>query len=213
MGVIAGLVAFGLAYSTRTTGLARAPTRARPPLATRGAVFEFHAGASQLTVRSRDGAGSRQIDLAILVDGQLYPIALARGNLRAEPDVMRGTVAVPLGDATMDAEIELRADPARDALTIELTRPAGADTGSHEFALRAELSTEGHVVFVPGVGTVADRATVSGGALLVDDMPHPIAIAASHGPVTVEAIAEETSPPGEPMRVSATTMPHPPDDD
>ncbi len=213
MGVIAGLVAFGLAYSTRPTGVAKAPARVRPPLATHGAVFEFHAGASQLAVRSRDGTGSRQIDLGILVDGQLYPIALARGNLRAESDAMRGTVTVPIGDATLDAEVELRVDPARDALTIQLTRPAGADTGNHEFALRAELSTDGHVVFVPGVGTVADRATVSGGALLVDDMPHPIALASNNGPVTVEAIAEEASPPGEPMRVSATTTPHPPDGD
>jgi hypothetical protein len=213
MGVIAGLVAFGLAYSTRPTGLARAPSRARPPLATPGAVFELHPGVSQLSVRSRDGATIRQIDLAILVDGQLFPVALARGNLRTEPNALHGTVAVPVGDATVDAQIDLRVDPARNALTIELGRPPDTDTGAHEFALHAELAVDGRVAFVPGVGTIADRATVSGGALVVYDEPHPIAIASINGPVTVDAIAEESAPPGEPMRMSATTPPHPPDGD
>src|SRR5579862_1153099 len=115
MGIIAGLVAFGLAYSTRPTGLTKAPMRVRPPLATTTAVFELHPGASQLTVRSRDGALSRQIDLAILVDGQLFPLALARGNFRTDPNGLRGTVAVPVGDSTVDAQIELRIDSARNA--------------------------------------------------------------------------------------------------
>jgi hypothetical protein len=213
MGVIAGLVAFGLAYSTRPTGLTRAPARVRPPLATPGAIFEIHPGVSQLAVRSRDGALNRHIDLAILVDGQLFPMALARGNLHTEPDSIRGTVAVPVGDATVDAQIELHVDPARNGLTIELTRPAGTDTGTHEFALQAELPADGHVVFVPGVGTIADRASVSGAALVVYDDPHPIAIASTNGPVAVDAIAEESAPPGEPMRVSATTPAHPADGD
>jgi hypothetical protein len=213
MGVIAGLVAFGLAYSTRPAGLTRAPTRVRPPLAIPGAIFELHPGVSQLTVRNRDGGASRQIDLAIVVDGQLFPVALARGNLRTEPEALHGTVAIPIGDSTLDAQVELRVDPARSALAIKLTRTPGADTGAHEFALRAELAADGHVVFVPGVGTIADRATVSGGALVVYDEPRPIAIASTNGPVTVDAIAEESAPPGEPMRVSATTPAHPADDD
>src|ERR1700733_12443865 len=93
MGLIAGLVAFGLAYSARPGGLTRTPARARPPLATRGAIFDLRAGASQLTMRSRDGTVNREIDLAILVDGEAYPIALARGNLRTEPNALRGTVS------------------------------------------------------------------------------------------------------------------------
>ena len=107
----------------------------------------------------------------------------------------------------MDAQIDLGVDPARNALTIQLTRPPDTDTGAHEFALHAELAVDGQVVFVPGVGTIADRATVSGGALVVYDDPHPIAIASVDGPVTVDAIAEESAPPGEPMRMSRRRRP------
>ena len=44
MGVIAALVAFGLAYSTRPGDVTRTPAPARPPLSTHGAVFELHPG-------------------------------------------------------------------------------------------------------------------------------------------------------------------------
>jgi hypothetical protein len=212
MGLIAGLVAFGLSYSGGPGGLTKAPIRVRPPLATRGAIFDLRAGASQLTIHSRDGSVSREIDLAILVDGEAHPIALTRGNLRTEPDALRGTVPVPIGDATMDAQLELHVDPARDTLMIQLMG-SPADSIGHQFALRAELPSDGQVIFVSGVGTIADRASVTGGALLIDEVPHPIAIASTNGAVTVDAIAEESVAPGEPMRVSATSPLHPPDDD
>ena len=54
---------------------------------------------------------------------------------------------------------------ARDALVVELAAPPTAlpVLVGHTVALRAELSSEGQVVFVSGVGQIADRATVSGG--------------------------------------------------
>jgi hypothetical protein len=214
MGVIAGLVAFGIAYSTRPGGVIRAPAPPRPPLSTAGAIFELHPGASQLTVASRDGIVSRDIDLALTVDGASHPLALARGDVDAGADSLRATVRVPIGDATVDAELELRVDPEHDALSLVLTAPPGPETAGHEFALRAELSSEGQVVFVPGVGSIADRITVSGGALLVASEPHPIAIASAAGPVLVDALSEEEgTPTGEPMRVSAATLAHAPEGD
>ena len=69
------------------------------------------------------------------------------------------------------------------------------------------------MVFASGVGTIADRAQVSAGALLVDADPHPLAIASDHGTVNVEALIEEVQPPGEPMRVAVSTPPHPRADD
>ncbi len=54
---------------------------------------------------------------------------------------------------------------------------------------------------------------MSGGALVVDADPHPLAIAGDHGPVNVEALIEEVQPPGEPMRVAVSTQPHGRDDD
>jgi len=72
-------------------------------------------------------------------------------------------------------------------------------------ALRAELASEGQVVFVPGVGQLADRATVSGGALLVGTEPHPIAIMSAAGPLTVDATPEEAVLPVQPMHLVATS--------
>jgi len=55
MGVIAGLVAFGLAFATRSRGRVRAPTRTPNGMETRVAAFELHPTAARLSVRSRDG--------------------------------------------------------------------------------------------------------------------------------------------------------------
>src|SRR5579884_2173697 len=189
MGVIAGLVAFGLAYATRPRGKAKAPPRAPTVLETRGAVFELHPGAAQLTVRSRDGAVSRDLDLSLVLDGTPHPLVLARDDVRPGLDSLRAAVPMPLGDGVVEAQLELRADPARDALTIDVTAPPSPEAAGHTVALRADVASEGQVVFVSGVGQLADRATVTGGALLVDAEPHPIALTTGLGPLGVEAIA------------------------
>jgi len=210
MGIIAGLVAFGLAFATRTHGTVRAPARSPTGLETHIASFELHPAAARLSVRSRDGALSRELDLALVVDGNTRPLVLDRDELRITPDGLRATLPVSLGDATIDATLELRDDVPRDALLIDLVTAPGALAavpGDHTIALRAELSSEGQVVFVSGVGQIADRVQVTGGALLVDAEPHPVGILSGDGPVSVEAMMEETQPPGEPMRVAVTTPP------
>jgi hypothetical protein len=210
MGIIAGLVAFGLAFATRTHGTARAPVRSPTGLETRIASFELHPAAARLSVRSRDGALSRELDLALVVDGTTRPLVLDRDELRATPDGLRATLPVSVGDTTIDATLELRTDAPRDALLVDLVAAPGALAavgGEHTVALRAELSSEGQVVFVSGVGQIADRTEVTGGALLVDAEPHPVGILSAAGPVTVEAMMEEIQPPGEPMRVAVTTPP------
>src|ERR1019366_9514381 len=188
MGVIAGLVAFGLAYATRPGATTKPADSARPPLSTRHAV---------------------------VVDGTPRPLALPRlphASAHPESDSLHATTAIAIGDTTIAADLELRVDPAHDALSILVTAPAG-QTAGHEFALRAELASDGEVIFVPGIGPIADRATVSGGALVVDGEPHPVAIASTMGPVLVESIAEESLMPGEPTRVSASSPSRAPDGD
>ena len=210
MGVIAGLVAFGLAFATRTHGTSHAPVRSPTGLQTHGASFELHPAAARLSVRSRDGALNRELDLALVVDGATRPLVLDRDELQITPDGLRATLPVALGDATVDATLELRVDAPRDALLVDLVAAPDALTaipGEHSIALRAELSSEGQVVFVSGVGQIADRTQVNGGALLVDAEPHPVGILSPAGPVAVEALMEETQPPGEPMRVAVTTPP------
>ena len=84
-----------------------------------------------------------------------------------------------------------------------MTAAPDARVAGHEYALRAlSFAADGQTIFVPGVGTIADRATVTGGALLVETEPHPIAVVSSRGPVIVDALSEEALPPGEPPRVS-----------
>jgi hypothetical protein len=205
MGVIAGLVAFGLAYAARPRTAFRAPARAGTVLETRTASFELHPGAARVTVRSRDGAVSRDVDLALVVDGAARPLALARDDLRWVAGTLRAAVPVPLGDATVDATLELRADPTTDALFIALSGRTIPEAGPHTVALRAELPSEGQVVFVSGVGQIADRTVVTGGVLLVDTEPHPIGVVSAAGPITVEAMLDDPNAQGEPTRVTATS--------
>ncbi len=203
MGVIAGLVALGLAFATRQRGTARPPLRSPDLLEARASAFELHPASARLTARSRDGALSSDLDLAIVVDGAARPLVLDRDELHVVPDGLRATVPVAVGDTTLDATLDLRVDPPHDALALELGVPPGAGAG-HSIALRAELSSEGQVVFVSGVGQVADRATVSGSAMMIDADPHPVGVLSTAGPVSVEAMLEEVVPPNEPMRVAVT---------
>jgi hypothetical protein len=207
-GVIAGLVAFGLAYATRPHGAARAPSHAATILDTRAAIFELHAAAGRVTVRSRDGALSRDLDLTLVVDGEARSLSIAREDLRPGPDALRAVVPVPLGDTTVEATLELRADPARDALSMGVILHAGPESVGHSVALRAEMSSEGQVVFVPGVGQLADRATVNGESLIVDADPHPIGIVSRDGPLTVDALIEDPTTPADLIRVAAASPPH-----
>jgi len=206
MGVIAGLLAFGVAYATRPHGATRAPARAATLLDGRSAIFELHAAAGRVTVRSRDGALSRDVDLAIVVDGEAHSISIARDDLRPSPDALRAAVPVPLGET--EASLELRIDPARDALSLQLVVHAGAEAAGHSIALRAEMSSEGQVVFVPGVGQLADRASVTGGSLVVDADPHPIGVVSRDGPLVVDALIEDPLTPADLMRVAATSPAH-----
>lgn len=201
MGVIAGLVAFGLAYATRSQRPGAPKARTTPILETANATFELHPGASQLTIRSRDGAVSRNVDLAIVVDGVRHPFALSRDDLRAEPDSLSATVPLPFEDATLEGKLELRADRGRDSAAIALEVPADPNAKGHAVALSAELTTEGEVVFVAGVGQIADRTTVAGGATLLDSDPHPVAIFSTSGPMTIDAVPQETALPVEPIHL------------
>jgi hypothetical protein len=207
MGVIAGLLAFGLAFATRPHGTARATTHAVTVLDSRIALFELHPAAGRLTVRSRDGALSRDVDLAVVVDGEPHSLSLSREDLRPSPDALRAAVPLPLGDTTVDAMLELRVDAARDALSLALVH-VGPEAVGHAVALRAEMSSEGQVVFAAGVGQLADRATVAGTSLVVDADPHPLGIVSRDGMLTIDALIEDPTMPAEMMRVAASSPAH-----
>src|SRR5258708_7462727 len=204
MGIIAGLVAFGLAYAARPRAALRAPTRAGTVLETRTASFELHPGAARLTARSRDGTVSRDIDLEVVVDGAPRPLSLARDDLRSVAGALRANVPLAIGDANVDASLEFRADAAADALTIVVSSHTNGALGTHTVALRAELPSEGRILFASGIGQIADRATVSGGTLVVDIEPHPLGFVSSEGPLTVEAMTDDPNSQGEPTRVAVT---------
>ncbi len=213
VGLIAGLVACGLAFATRPHAHSRVTPRAAMLLDARGAVFDLHPGAARLTVKSRDGALVRDLDLALVVDGTSRPLVLSRDDLHPVGDALRATLPVALGDATVEATLEIRPDPAHDAVAIDLDVTSGTELAGHTLTLGAELSSEGQVVFVSGVGQIADRATVEGEALLVDADPHPLGLLSTLGPLTVEAMVEEALPPDEPMRVAVTGPVHAPEGD
>ncbi|MDP9034002.1 MAG: CehA/McbA family metallohydrolase [Myxococcota bacterium] len=214
MGIIAGLVAFGLAYSARPHRVTRSASRAISSLETHAATFELHPGAARVTVRSRDGAVSRDIDLSVVIDGRSRTLTLTRDDRQGSGSSIRSRASVPMGeDSPLQLVLELRADTARDALAISLRSPdAGSSQARHAIELRAELPSDAAPVFVPGVGPIADRATVTGGALIIDVDPHPIGLVSPLGPVTVDATMEDPLANAEPMRLSASTAPRSPAD-
>jgi hypothetical protein len=205
MGVIAGLVAFGIAYWTRPRGGSVQRAHMTTLLEARGATFELHPGAAQITVRSRDGSMSRDVDLMTVVDGAPQPFIFARDELHGGADYVRTTVPITIDDVTVPLALELRVDRARDVLSIDLAAPASLQASNHSVALRAELPSGGDVVFVSGVGQIADRATVSGPMLLVDAEPHPLAILSTTGPVAVDAVPENTAQPVEPLHLALSS--------
>ncbi len=202
MGLIAGLVAFGLAYMTRPRGAPPPAPHLLNLLETRGAAFELHPGAARITVLSRDRRLSRDIDLALVVDGVARPLVLGPDDLHPYADSLRITVPVAIGDAMVDTDMNLHVDPERDVLAMAVTPPPGFAEGGHTLALRAEVASAGQVVFVAGVGQLADRATVTGSSLLLDTDPHPMAFVSAAGPITVDAVPDDALLPVQPMRLS-----------
>ena len=204
-------MALGLACAVRPVARAKPPPRNPLEFATRGATFALHSGelkaeTTRLKLASRDGSTSRDIDLWLVVDDQQKPIHLNAGSLHADGDTLRAILSLPVADALVAIDLDVQADSAHDALLIKATAHDPAQPTSHRFAIRAELDSPAEGIFVSGVGQLAERATVSGNALVVDLDPHPVAVASAAGPVVVETISEESLPPGEPMRVSATGL-------
>ncbi len=148
---------------------------------------------------------SRDVDLALMVDGASRPLVLGRADLHPTADALRFTVPLALDDTVVDAAMDLRVDPARDVLTLALTAPPSFGESGHTLALRADLGSEGQVVFAAGVGQIADRATVKSSALVVDADPHPMAFLSAAGPLTVDATPDDALMPIQPMRLSATS--------
>ncbi len=207
MGVIAGLVAFGLTFIARPRSTPAPRSHTATALETRRATFEIHPGAAQVTVRSRDGTLRRDVDLSLVIDGLPRPLVLARDDLRYGADSLRAVVPVAIDeDTTADVALEIRADRPRDTMAIGIDISGGAWAG-HSAALRVAFGSEGDVVFVAGVGQIADRSTVSGHSLLVDVDPHPLAVASSVGPILIDAVPENTAKPIEPIDLSITGAP------
>lgn len=205
MGAIAGLVAFGLGYLVRPRSATTPRARSTSILDSRVATFELHAGAARVTARSRDGALHRDVDLLLVIDGSAAPFVVARDDVHASTDSLRATVPVVVDDAPVDLAVELRVDRGRDSLSIDLLVPGTDEAKGHSFALRAELASEGEVVFVSGIGPIADRSTVTGRSVLVDGTPHPLAVTSTTDPVTVDALPENTALPVEPIHLSVTS--------
>ena len=192
MGIIAGLVAFGLAFATRPHGTARAPVRSATGLETRVAALRAR---TRRRPASACGAATGRSPASLTwpssSTASRAPSCSTATSSRVTPEGLRATVPVQLGDTTLDT-IAASADVPHDALLVDLTAAPGGSAVGSSIAIRAETSSEGQVIFVSGVGQIADRATVSGGALLVDAEPHPIGVVSAAGPVSVEAMMEET---------------------
>jgi hypothetical protein len=205
MGALAGLIAFGIAYAMRHGGDGwggRGGSGSK--MASVVAEFSVHPGGDGFTVQSSDGTVRREVDLVLLVDDVPRPLALGRSEIQTGGGGWTGSFTIALGDRTVDASLAIAVDRVNGALALDL-RVAGADLPEpHTFALRAEMPSEGQVVFVSGVGELADRGTVNGTALVVDADPHPIGVVSTQGALTVTTTLDEGASASD-LRVAVAT--------
>src|SRR5579863_7362410 len=202
-GVVAGAVAFALAHATRPS----ARVAGSVVLDAGGARFDIHSSGADLVVSSQDGSVSFDVELNIVIDGAARPLTLRTFRSGVRGVSASGTMQVATSDGSVDATVDMRVDRAHDALTVSLVGPPSLSEEGRNVSLSAELSSGGRVTFVAGVGQLADRANVTGRALLVDSEPHPLAVLSPRGPVAVEAVPEDAMMPVQPMRIAVTSPP------
>jgi hypothetical protein len=202
---IAALLPIALGCTSKPSPPAASSTT--QTLRTADASFELRVQPPLLTISTSDGFLSQELDLSLVIDEGDQSLDLSAHPLEVHPDGIRAVVPITLEGAKVDADLELRADTTHDAVVARLGIPASPGARSHRFALRASTASDNSIVFVSGVGTVSERANVSGDAVLLDTEPHPLAIGSALGPVNVETISEESLAPGEPLRVAIRSPP------
>jgi hypothetical protein len=205
LGVVAGLVAFAFAHGVAPRSGGRPATRSVTELDTATAAYDLRFASGQLAVRSRDSLVARDIDLAVVVDGAVTPLSFARDDMRRSDGVLRASVRVVQGDSEFATTLAMRADAANGAISLALENTTDATIGDHAIALRAEIPSEGQIVFAPGLGSIADRTTVTSQSLVVGVEPHPLGVTSTTGPITIDVALDDLSSQGEPRRVSVTS--------
>ena len=191
--------------SRRARGAPRPPTRVSTVLTTRGVLFELHPGPGRLSIRPRQAGSSRDVDLSIVVDGVAQEVHIGRDAVRPQPDALRATIPIVVDEAPSSVELALRVDDARDVLEVEISGVPDPVRSSHAIALRAGLSSDGQVVFVPGRGPVADRVTLSALSVVIEGDSRPLAIASPGTAESIDVDAEVGPMTMQPVHVSATT--------
>jgi hypothetical protein len=180
-GVVAGLVALGLAYAGAPVEVLRRAASTRvPAFEGRAATVDVSVGAGRIALRSKDGAFAREVELSLVVDGVVRPVVW-KAEQGGDAGITAAAAMVALEETSVGCTLTFTFDPGLDALTVGLAVDGGA---GHTFALRGELASEGASAFVSGVGHVADRASVRGPVLVVESTPHPFGVSSSAGPLS-----------------------------
>jgi hypothetical protein len=195
-GIVTGLLVLGIWYSATSNKAhsldedARRPTIAR--LGTKPVTFDFHPVTGLLSVRSTDNLFARDLQLSLVVDGEVRPLVVARQDVRARGrDLFGAAVPVEAGEDSFTAMLDLRVDGPSDALVAKLTVVADKLSAPHEVALRMDLPVDTMHAFVHGVGEIADLGNVMGKYVVVDDPLHPVGVTSATGPILVSASHEE----------------------
>ncbi len=206
--LVAALIALAFAFGAQR-GRRAIPAAALTTDATRlegkAGRYTFVPTAGRLEVASADGRSRLDVELSLVVDGIERPLVMRRADVK--PRDARSLVArfpVEMGEERASAQLELRMDPASDALSASLVVTPDAE-GAHTFALRASLASEGRSVFVPGAGQLAERGSVDARAVVLDDDVHPFGLFSARGGVTVAETPPDIDQPGARPRLVVTS--------
>ncbi|MGA2447821.1 MAG: CehA/McbA family metallohydrolase [Polyangiaceae bacterium] len=205
LGVVAGLIAFVFAHGIAPHSAGRAASRPMTEFVTSTAVYDLRFASGQLSARSRDGLVVRDVDLAIVVDGTVTPLSFARDDMKRSDGELRASVRVVQGGSELATTLAMRVDASNAAISLALENTSETVSPDHTIALRVEIPSEGQIVFASGLGSIADRATVTSPSLVVGMEPHPLGVTSPTGPITIDVALDDLSPQGEPKRVSVTS--------
>jgi hypothetical protein len=193
-----GLLVLGLWHAGASHRLRDADGDLRRPniiarLGTKPATFEFHPQSGLVTMRTSDGLVARDAELFVVVDGRAVPLTVGRTDVRARGrDLFGAAVTVDAAGDSLTALLDLRVDPASDALLARLSVSGERLASPHDVSFRVDVPVTSMRAFVSGVGELGDLATVTGKSLVIDDPAHPLAVASGTGAISVGAINDDT---------------------
>lgn len=166
MALLAGLLTFaferGASFARTRFGQGRETPRGIVTLGGRPVAFDVRPSNGLLTIRAQDNSLVRDLDLALILDGQSHAIRVRAEEVRSRArDVFASQTVVAFGEGRVNVLTEWRIQPKSDALTITSTLVGEREPLPERVSLALSTPLDEPHAFIGGLGEVRDFVTVS----------------------------------------------------